>query len=187
MARLKSERKRRIILEAAKSLFGRQGFFNTSIQDIVKETGLPIGSIYTYFKGKEEIISTIVEEGWTMVHGALKKVLSEKRNPHEKLKSVVDRFLPVLLEDTDFISILLSEGLVYTRIAEKVETLTDALSGVMKEVSTDKRSMKAGLMVYFLGVLSAARVARQASIGLTQADLIAFTKKSIESGIGMKL
>ena len=63
MARMKDETKRQSILESSKMLFSQKGFFNTSISNIVRETGFPVGTIYTYFKSKDEIVRSIVEEG----------------------------------------------------------------------------------------------------------------------------
>lgn len=62
MAKMKSEKRRMLILKTAKGLFSKHGFFNTSISDIVKACGLPVGSIYTYFSSKEGIVKTIVDD-----------------------------------------------------------------------------------------------------------------------------
>ena len=43
------------VLEAARHLFTRRGYFNTSLQDIRRASGLSIGSIYHHFSGKEAI------------------------------------------------------------------------------------------------------------------------------------
>jgi AcrR family transcriptional regulator len=53
--------RRQQILDAAIECFSRQGFHPTSMQDIIKESGLSSGAIYTYFKSKEELIEAIAE------------------------------------------------------------------------------------------------------------------------------
>jgi AcrR family transcriptional regulator len=57
--------RRRQILDAAAGCFARNGFHRTSMQDIVKESGLSAGLIYRYFPGKEDMILAIVEEWHT--------------------------------------------------------------------------------------------------------------------------
>jgi AcrR family transcriptional regulator len=57
--------RRRQILDAAAGCFARNGFHRTSMQDIVKESGLSAGLIYRYFTGKEEMILAIVGEWHT--------------------------------------------------------------------------------------------------------------------------
>jgi AcrR family transcriptional regulator len=54
------ERKNQI-LEAALTVFARSGFHKTRMDDIVEESGLSKGSLYWYFKSKEEIFSILIE------------------------------------------------------------------------------------------------------------------------------
>jgi AcrR family transcriptional regulator len=57
--------RRQEILDAAANCFARNGFHRTSMQDIVKESGLSAGLIYRYFTGKDDMIVAIVEEWHT--------------------------------------------------------------------------------------------------------------------------
>src|SRR6185436_6911310 len=57
--------RRRQILDAAAGCFARNGFHRTSMQDIVRESGLSAGLIYRYFTGKEDMILAIVGEWHT--------------------------------------------------------------------------------------------------------------------------
>jgi AcrR family transcriptional regulator len=50
------------ILDAAANCFARNGFHRTSMQDIVKESGVSAGLIYRYFTGKDDMIVAIVED-----------------------------------------------------------------------------------------------------------------------------
>lgn len=54
--------RRKEILAAAAVCFARDGFHRTSMQDIVRESGLSAGLIYRYFAGKDEMIAAIVAE-----------------------------------------------------------------------------------------------------------------------------
>ena len=54
--------RRQQILEAAMACFAREGFHGTTMQDIVRQSGLSPGAIYSYFKSKEEIIAAIADE-----------------------------------------------------------------------------------------------------------------------------
>ena len=51
------EARRRQILEAASACFSRQGFHQTSMQDICREAGLSPGAVYRYYSTKEDIIA----------------------------------------------------------------------------------------------------------------------------------
>jgi len=58
----KTQRARReTILDAAESCFTRQGFHQTSMQDICREAGISPGALYLYFTSKEDLIAGICE------------------------------------------------------------------------------------------------------------------------------
>src|SRR3954471_22731131 len=50
------------ILAAAARCFARDGFHRTSMQDIVRESGISAGLVYRYFAGKDDVIAAIVTE-----------------------------------------------------------------------------------------------------------------------------
>lgn len=54
--------RRRQILDAAAACFAREGFHRTSVQDIVRESGVSAGLVYRYFTGKDDMIAAIVAE-----------------------------------------------------------------------------------------------------------------------------
>jgi AcrR family transcriptional regulator len=195
MARAKDANKRLMILQSAKVLFSQRGFFNTSISDIVKETKLPVGSIYTYFKSKEEIVRAIVEEGWEDLRQRLITLVSSAKSPESKLKAIIEVFIPEVLNDLDLVNILLSEAITYTKIEEKMEELSSMLLSLLKAVAKDnkilegldKNTMDAALVVYFLGMLAAVKISRSTSIGLKPNDVLKFIKFTIEKSLGLKL
>jgi AcrR family transcriptional regulator len=195
MARSKDEGKRSAILQSSKKLFAQKGFFNTSIADITGATGLPTGSIYTYFTNKEEIVRVIVDEGWSDLRDRLESSLRSAQSSQARLRVLIDDFLPELLTDFELINILLSEAIDYTKIEEKVEQLTEMILAILKEISPekktfhqlDRRAMKTGLIVYFLGVLNAVKISRETSLGISVDDITAFLRQSIENSMDVEL
>jgi AcrR family transcriptional regulator len=194
MARALSEEKRRAIMEQAKRLFADKGFAATSVADIARIAGLPVGSIYTYFRNKEEIVRAIVDEGWTDLRERLFAAMAETAEPDSRLRLLVDQFLPELLTDVDFITILLSEGIEYTRVEEKVDELSVivnetigplAPSASLKNFSAT--DMEAALMVYFLGTLDAVRIAKRASLRIKPEDVLSFLRLTIRNGLGVSV
>ena len=195
MARAKDETKRQLILQAAKTLFSQRGFFNTSVSDITKETGLPVGSIYTYFKGKEEIVRAIVNEGWDDLRNRLVETVSSAKRAEDKLKVIIDQFLPEILNDLDLVNILLSEAITYTKIEEKVEELSAIILSLLKTIAKDnktldgfdKNMMDTALVVYFLGIMAAVKVSRSSDIGLKPNDVMKFIRFTVEKALGVSL
>jgi AcrR family transcriptional regulator len=77
------------LLQAAEKTTYRYGFASTSIADIAKEAGIPLGNVYYYFKSKDEIGAAIVE----LRVSRFKKLLQElgkADSPKERLCGFVD-------------------------------------------------------------------------------------------------
>ena len=53
------EQRRQQILEAARRCFARQGFHETTMQDVFAESGMSAGAVYRYFKTKDDLIQAI--------------------------------------------------------------------------------------------------------------------------------
>jgi AcrR family transcriptional regulator len=68
-----SEIRRNQILDAATKVFVRQGFQHARMDDIVEESGLSKGTLYWYFKSKEDIINAILRR---LFAGALESLAS---------------------------------------------------------------------------------------------------------------
>jgi len=195
MARLKDMSKRVTILQTAKMLFSHKGFFNTSISDIVRETGMPVGTIYTYFKSKEEIVREIVEVGWQDLYTRLEQAVSSPGPVEDKLRMLIEQFIPELLNDLDLINILLSEAIHYTRLEEKIEKLTDLVFSLLKRTqaqsalikSSSRANIETALVVFFLGILDTVRVSRASSLGIKVRDVLEFVKSITEDTLKIRL
>ena len=191
MARLKDEQKRESIQQTAKMLFAQDGFFNTSISDIVRESGFSVGTIYTYFKSKDEIVRSIVDEGWEVFRARLQSSLEEAASPQEALAVVLDRFLPELLDDLDLINILLTEALQYTGLEAKIHELRELIGTLLGKANVagqlSEKQLEAAMMVYFLGVLDSARIATSTMIDVTVKDVVAFVRHTVEEALGVNL
>ncbi|QQZ09647.1 TetR/AcrR family transcriptional regulator [Heyndrickxia vini] len=77
------------IRAAAIELFIKQGYYATSISDIAKQAGISKGLLYSYYKGKEELLSEMVEARI----GEVVEVMSEAVNletPREQIKYIVN-------------------------------------------------------------------------------------------------
>jgi AcrR family transcriptional regulator len=195
MARNRDENKRRAILQASKLLFAQKGFYGTAISDIVRETGMTVGTIYTYFSSKDEIVRAIVDEGWSELYSRLERDLGEVDSPEAKLRLLIERFLPEVVAEVDLISILLSEAVTYTRLEEKVERLTDFVFSLTRSLSAggrpleafNRQSLRTALVVIFLGIMSTARIARASSIGISNRDIVSFVKVLARESLSIDL
>ena len=75
------------IIEAAVSCFLERGYTNTSMSDIIKASGLSSGSIYSHFTGKEDILTTAINERLENVKN-LYAALPEGAGPQDILEII---------------------------------------------------------------------------------------------------
>lgn len=76
-----SEERRAQILEAAMTVFARQGFDQARMDDIAQEVGLSKGALYLYFKSKDTIISAILQLFFSRALKKLQDFLENKEQP----------------------------------------------------------------------------------------------------------
>jgi len=84
-----SQATRQRILEAARHLFTERGYFNTSIQDIRRASGLSIGSIYHHFSGKEEIARDLFYDTLGAIEGDVQATYAAYDTARERCYHVI--------------------------------------------------------------------------------------------------
>ena len=67
--------KRQQIIAATLRCVERDGFHRTTMAAVVKESGLSAGAVYTYFRGKNDIIRAIAESGLTGITDAINRLV----------------------------------------------------------------------------------------------------------------
>src|SRR5688500_6337896 len=93
--------KREAILRAATRVFAHNGYFNSKVADIAREAGVADGTVYLYFKSKEEILHSIFDRGVDEAIAEVKKKLIAIEDPREKLRQIALLHLERLGADRD--------------------------------------------------------------------------------------
>lgn len=76
-----AEERRNEILDAAERLFETKGFDNTSISDILKETGIARGTLYYHFQSKEELLDAVIGRMIERQTAEARKIADRKEIP----------------------------------------------------------------------------------------------------------
>ncbi|MEJ7618163.1 MAG: TetR/AcrR family transcriptional regulator [Pyrinomonadaceae bacterium] len=100
-ARLPVADKREAILRAATRVFAQNGYFNSKVADIAREAGVADGTVYLYFKSKEEILRSIFERGVGEAIAEGREQLAALSDPREKLRRIARMHLERLGSDRD--------------------------------------------------------------------------------------
>src|SRR3989454_9605472 len=93
--------KRAMILRAATRMFARNGYFNSKVADIAREAAVADGTVYLYFKSKEEILHSIFDQNMAEAIAAGRKLIENLRDPREKLRRIALLHLERLGADRD--------------------------------------------------------------------------------------
>src|SRR3569623_505996 len=84
--------KRERILSAAEIIFDSHGFFAAKVSDIAKEAGVADGTIYLYFKSKDDLLISLFERRMLELTEALQAAIAGKP-PREQLRSFIRTYL----------------------------------------------------------------------------------------------
>ncbi|MFO8084753.1 MAG: TetR/AcrR family transcriptional regulator [Desulfobacterales bacterium] len=97
--RTKSKDKYHRILEAAVKVFAQQGFYQSTIAQIAKEAGVADGTIYLYFKNKDDILVQFFTFKTKQVFDRFRKIVKKDSAAEEKLKKLIQRHLEEFQRD----------------------------------------------------------------------------------------
>jgi TetR/AcrR family fatty acid metabolism transcriptional regulator len=93
--------KRESILRAATRVFARNGYFNSKVADIAREADVADGTVYLYFKSKEEILHSIFDQNMAEAIAAGRILIEKLKDPGEKLRRIATLHLERLGADRD--------------------------------------------------------------------------------------
>jgi AcrR family transcriptional regulator len=87
--RTQKEATRNRVIEAARELFDTQGYQGTTIREIARHAGVSVGSVFTTFASKGEILSQVMEDRLDGLYGELDRVVPNLRgSTSDRLRSI---------------------------------------------------------------------------------------------------
>jgi len=101
MARRSSEDKKERILDAATVEIARHGYHQTTVAVIARRAGVADGTIYLYFKNKEEILVSLFERALGRFIAKGQEQLEGMTGAADKLRAIVDLHLTLVGQDRD--------------------------------------------------------------------------------------
>ncbi|HWR39570.1 MAG TPA: TetR/AcrR family transcriptional regulator [Patescibacteria group bacterium] len=103
------------ILNTAQSLFYEKGYHQTAISDIAHQMGVAQGTIYYYFKSKEELLDTFIQRDLAAIIAKLRQASARSGlSPLEKIQTVLQQLIRSLyLEEGLFLEFLNNNRTMY--------------------------------------------------------------------------
>ena len=93
------QQRREQILAAAMACFARQGYHATSMDDVVRESGLSVGAIYTYFSSKEDLFLALAEARSEQTLAYMSDVFRRPAPMADKSREAIDYFFRHLTDE----------------------------------------------------------------------------------------
>ena len=100
--------KRERILTAAERIFARHGFFAAKVSDVAKDAGVADGTIYLYFKSKDELLISLFERRMQQLNQALRAAIAGLP-PREQLRTFIKTYLQLVHDEPSAAEVLTIE------------------------------------------------------------------------------
>lgn len=96
---VEKKRSKDILIEVASRLFRLRGYYGVGLNDIIKESGIPKGSLYHYFPGgKEELAIEAIQYSERMVMHNIQKMLEQFEDPVQALQAHLHQLADIFEE-----------------------------------------------------------------------------------------
>jgi TetR/AcrR family fatty acid metabolism transcriptional regulator len=94
------------ILDSAMRVFARSGFYNSTISDVAKAAEVAEGTIYLYFKNKDDLLISIFEHSMDLFIAEARRDLEGVKDPSERLKRFLSLHLRLVQKNPDLAQVL---------------------------------------------------------------------------------
>lgn len=146
------------ILEAAVRVFARQGFYQSTISQIAKEAGVADGTIYLYFKNKDDILVQFFSYRTKQVFESFREEVDRAQTSADKLRNLVRRHLAEFQRDRDGAVVYQVETHQSSRLAEdQIREMSQMYRDLISEIveqgqqeGTIRKDLYVGLVKRFI-------------------------------------
>ena len=126
------------IIDAAIRVFARNGYYNSRVSDIAREAGIASGTIYLYFRTKEEILVTLFREKMAAFVAHLRREIAGESDAEVKIRRLVELHFTVLEQSpalAEVVQVELRQGHKFFRgaSAHEVSAYFELIGSVLEE------------------------------------------------------
>lgn len=149
MPKISDERKlerSRQILDAARRCFVEKGFHRASMSDVIRESGLSAGAVYSYYSSKEELIAAVARSIFVAYESGISSFDdpgTQPASPEAVVRTLAERILVEIAPMTDGFRMVLTvwgEAANNPELRDTVGDIVRGLRGVFERVLTAWRA-----------------------------------------------
>src|SRR5438067_8988104 len=125
-------------MDAAIKVFAERGFHTATVSEIARAAGVADGTIYLYFKGKDDLLLRLFDEKMTGLVAEVKAAVAQERSAAEKLQRFIQLHLALVERNPDLASVLIVElrqSAQFIKAADraKLAAYVDLIAEVVRE------------------------------------------------------
>ncbi|HEX6974448.1 MAG TPA: TetR/AcrR family transcriptional regulator, partial [Vicinamibacterales bacterium] len=129
---------------AAIDTFAARGFFNAQVADVARTAGVAAGTVYLYFRGKDDLLISIFERTMKEAIAAGRRSVEEKRDPIERLREIARLHLGRLGHDRSLAVVFQVELRQSTKFMERFSaTHLRQYLGIIRDVIAEGQAQGA--------------------------------------------
>src|SRR5216117_2842224 len=126
------------IIDAAIRVFARNGYYNSRVSDIAREAGIASGTIYLYFKTKDDILVRLFREKMAEWVALVRKEVAAEGDPLAKIRKIVALHFRKIEESPDLAEVVqveLRQGHKFFRgaSAHEVSAYFELIGSILEE------------------------------------------------------
>ncbi|MFQ3580946.1 MAG: TetR/AcrR family transcriptional regulator [Chloracidobacterium sp.] len=129
------------ILRAAIKVFARNGYFNSKVSDVAREAGVADGTVYLYFKNKDDLLFSIITEMLDSFIAHVRAAIAPLTSPLAQLREIARLHLEMLGRDRDLAVVFEVEIRHSTKFMEEFSTkkLSEYLDLIQQVIEDGQR------------------------------------------------
>jgi TetR/AcrR family fatty acid metabolism transcriptional regulator len=134
--------KRDALLRAAIETFAARGFFNAQVADVARTAGVAAGTVYLYFRGKDDLLISIFEKTMREAIAAGRESIARHTDPLAQLRTIARLHLDRMSRDRDLAVVFQVELRQSTKFMERFSaTHLREYLGIIRDVIARGQSM----------------------------------------------
>ena len=126
---LQKQDKHARILDAAVKVFAEHGFFNATIAEIAREAGVADGTIYLYFKSKDELLFRLFDEKMQELLEEAKSQIAQEIDAPSKLTRFIHLHFALVEKSPALASVLIVELRQSAQLLKQIEKAKETPMG----------------------------------------------------------
>ena len=135
---MRNSDKPQAIIDAAIRVFARNGYYNSRVSDIAREAGIASGTIYLYFRTKDEILVTLFRERMADWVAHVRRAVAAEADAVAKIRTLVSLHFQVLEANPDLAEVVqveLRQGQKFFRgaSAHEVSAYFELIASILQE------------------------------------------------------